>query len=105
MTEKRYDTIWDFCDWLGYQGIAYETLYYGSNKDIDNLIKKYLNDKKWFKINQLLDKQDKIIKDKESLIKAQNQQLDDVKRILIKYQEYDYDLIESILNELGWEQE
>ena len=48
MTEKRYDTIWDFCDWLGYQGIAYETLYYGSNKDIDNLIKKYLNDEEWF---------------------------------------------------------
>ena len=48
MTEKRYDTIWDFCDWLSYQGIAYETLYYGSNKDIDNLIKKYLNDEEWF---------------------------------------------------------
>lgn len=48
MIEKRYDTIWDFCDWLGYQGIAYETLYYGSNKDIDNLIKKYLNDEEWF---------------------------------------------------------
>ena len=48
MIEKRYNIIWDFCDWLGYQGIAYEALYYGSSKDIDNLIKKYLNDEKWF---------------------------------------------------------
>lgn len=46
MTEK-YNTIRDFCDWLGEQGLAYETLYYGSNKDLDNLIKKYLEDTKW----------------------------------------------------------
>ena len=46
MTEK-YDIIWDFCDWLGYQGIAYETLYYGMRRDIDRLIKKYLEDEEW----------------------------------------------------------
>lgn len=44
---KWYDIIWDFCDWLGYQGIAYETLYYGMNSDIDRLIKRYLEDKEW----------------------------------------------------------
>ena len=48
MIEKRYNIIWDFCDWLGYQGSAYEVLYFGSSKDIDNLIKKYLNDEEWF---------------------------------------------------------
>lgn len=48
MTEnKRYEIIWDFCDWLGYQGLAYETLYYGGNKDIENLIKRYLEDEEW----------------------------------------------------------
>ena len=46
MTEK-YQIIWDFCDWLGYQGLAYETLYYGDNEDIDNLIEEYLEDEKW----------------------------------------------------------
>ena len=48
MTEK-YDNIWDFCDWLGHQGIAYETLYFGSSEDIDKLIKRYLEDKEWEK--------------------------------------------------------
>ena len=47
MTEKRYEIIWDFCDWLGYQGLAYETLYYGEDKDIDELIKRYLEDEEW----------------------------------------------------------
>lgn len=46
MTEK-YDIIWDFCDWLGYQGLAYETLYYGGSKDIKNLIRRYLGDEDW----------------------------------------------------------
>lgn len=46
MTEK-YGIIWDFCDWLGCQGLAYETLYYGGNKDIDKLIKMYLEDGEW----------------------------------------------------------
>ena len=51
----------------------------------------------------LLNEQDKIIKDKESLIKAKNQQLDDVKKVLHKYEDCDHDLIESILDELGWD--
>ena len=46
MTEK-YNIIWGFCDWLGYQGIAYETLYYGTRRDIDKLIKRYLEDEDW----------------------------------------------------------
>ena len=52
MTEK-YDVIWDFCDWLSYQGLAYETLYYGGNKDIDKLIKRYLEDEEWFNRKEL----------------------------------------------------
>ena len=75
------------------------------------------------KINKLLDKQDKIIKNKESLIKAKNEQLDDVKQILkseMKYackqkQEYiddpyvynAYSIIEhgliKTLEKLGWD--
>ena len=47
MTAKRFEIIWDFCDWLGYQGLAYETLYYGSGKDIEKLIKRYLEDEEW----------------------------------------------------------
>lgn len=47
MTMKRFEVIWDFCDWLGYQGLAYETLYYGGTKDIENLINKYLEDEEW----------------------------------------------------------
>lgn len=43
MTEK-YNIIWDFCDWLGCQGLAYETLYYGSDESIDELIKRYLEE-------------------------------------------------------------
>ena len=52
MTEK-YKIIWDFCDWLSYQGLAYETLYYGGNKDIDKLIKRYLEDEEWFNRKEL----------------------------------------------------
>ena len=44
---KRFNTIWDFCDWLRNQGLAYETLYYGGDKDIENLINKYLEDEEW----------------------------------------------------------
>ena len=47
MSEKRYEIIWDFCDWLGYQGLAYETLYFGSNESIDKLIQRYLEDEEW----------------------------------------------------------
>lgn len=67
------------------------------------------------KINELLNKQDKTIKEKENLIRAKNQQLEDVKRILtnhkkvISYMEVGQcttarlELIEQILNELGWD--
>lgn len=48
MTEKkRFQIIRDFCDWLSCQGLAYETLYYGGTKDIENLINKYLEDEEW----------------------------------------------------------
>ena len=47
-------------------------------------------------INEVLEKQDKIIKGKESLIKAKNEQLDDVKQILQKHNQTE------ILKELGW---
>ena len=46
MSEK-YKVIWDFCDWLGHQGLAYETLYYGSDENIDELTKRYLEDEEW----------------------------------------------------------
>lgn len=42
MTEK-HKLIRDFCDWLSCQGLAYETLYYGTSNDIDKLIEKYLD--------------------------------------------------------------
>lgn len=47
MTAEKYKVIWDFCDWLGYQGLAYEILYYGSDESINKLIKRYLEDEKW----------------------------------------------------------
>ena len=48
MTEK-YELIWDFCDWVGYQGWAYERLYYGDDEQIDDLIRRYFEDNKWIK--------------------------------------------------------
>lgn len=47
MTNKQFKIIWNFCDWLSYQGLAYETLYYGGTNDIENLIKRYLEDEEW----------------------------------------------------------
>lgn len=41
MTEK-HRIIRGFCDWLGCQGLAYETLYYGTSEEIDKLIEGYL---------------------------------------------------------------
>ena len=38
-------TILDFCNWLGGQGLAYETIYYGEEKDIERLINKYIETK------------------------------------------------------------
>jgi len=85
MTEKRY--------------------YY--DRALDKIKNRETGDDYWFlcDIADLLNKQDKKIKDKEELIRAKNQQLEDVKRILYKFQDYDHDLIESILNDLGWDSE
>ena len=47
--DKRFEIIWDFCVWLSYQGLAYETIYYGGSEDIEKLIKSYLNDDEWHK--------------------------------------------------------
>lgn len=44
MTDE-YEIIKDFCDWLSCQGLAYETLYYGTSKDVEKLIEKYLKSK------------------------------------------------------------
>ena len=41
MTEK-HKIIKDFCDWLRGQGILYEVLYYGTSKEIDKVIERYL---------------------------------------------------------------
>ena len=49
----KYEAIWDFCDWLRRQGLAYETIYYGCNEDLDRLIKLYLADDEWFKEKEL----------------------------------------------------
>ena len=80
---------------------------YYYDRALDKIKNRETGDDYWFlcDIADLLNKQDKIIKDKEKLIKAKNQQLEDVKRILYKFQDYNHDLIESILNELGWDSE
>lgn len=80
---------------------------YYYDRALDKIKNRETGDDYWFlcDIADLLNKQDKIIKDKEDLIKAKNQQLEDVKRILYKFEDYDSYLIESILNELGWDSE
>jgi hypothetical protein len=105
MTEKRY--------------------YY--DRALDKIKNRETGDDYWFlcDITDLLNKQDKIIKDKEELIKAKNQQLGDIKRILTEHYEYCkekceeyqtniviysvYDLLrysfKRILNDLGWDSE
>lgn len=42
----KYKIIWDFCDWLRNQGLAYEIIYYGTDEDLDELIKQYDKEKK-----------------------------------------------------------
>ena len=49
----KYEIIWDFCVWLSFQGLAYETIYYGGSEDFDKLIKLYLADDEWFKEKEL----------------------------------------------------
>lgn len=95
MTEKRY--------------------YY--DRALDKIKNRETGDDYWFlcDIADLLNKQDKTIKDKEELIKAKNQQLEDAKQILtyhkkvISYREVGrcttarLELIKLILYELGWD--
>ena len=98
---------------------------YYYDRALDKIKNRETGDDYWFlcDIADLLNKQDKIIKDKEKLIKAKNQQLEDVKQILkseMKYackqkQEYindpyvynTYSVIEhgliKTLEELGWD--
>ncbi len=44
LNKSKFKIIFDFCDWLGGQGLAYETLYYGSEEDIVKLINMYLKE-------------------------------------------------------------
>lgn len=90
---------------------------YYYDRALDKIKNRETGDDYWFlcDIVDLLNKQDKIIKDKEDLIKAKNQQLEDVKDILtyhkkvISYMEVGLcakarlHLIKQILNELGWD--
>lgn len=43
MSEKQL--IFDFCDWLGGQGILYEVIYYGTDDELKKVIDKYLAEK------------------------------------------------------------
>ena len=44
MNKEAYELILDFCLWLGSQGLAYETIYYGDDEDIGKWIKQYLKE-------------------------------------------------------------
>ena len=43
MSEKQL--IFDFCKWLGNQGLLYEVIYYGDYDEIKGVIDKYLAEK------------------------------------------------------------
>lgn len=43
MSEKQL--IFDFCDWLGSQGVLYEVIYYGTDDELKEVIDKYLAEK------------------------------------------------------------
>ena len=43
MSEKQ--VIFDFCKWLGSQGLLYEVIYYGDYDEIKEVIDKYLAEK------------------------------------------------------------
>ena len=43
MSEKQL--IFDFCDWLGGQGLLYEVIYYGADDELKKVIDKYLAEK------------------------------------------------------------
>ena len=42
MSEKQL--IFDFCDWLGCQGCAYEMIAYGDDDDLKQIIDKYFEE-------------------------------------------------------------
>lgn len=56
MSEKCI--ILKFCLWLGEQGLAYETLYYGSEQDIRNLIDEFMDFQKEVQISELIQKKE-----------------------------------------------
>ena len=43
MSEKQL--IFDFCKWLGGQGLLYEVIYYGAYDEMKEVIDKYLAEK------------------------------------------------------------
>ena len=43
LNEKQ--VIFDFCKWLGSQGLLYEVIYYGDSDEIKEVIDKYLAEK------------------------------------------------------------
>lgn len=43
MSEKQL--IFDFCIWLGGQGLLYEVIYYGADDELKEVIDKYLVEK------------------------------------------------------------
>lgn len=45
--ENKFDMILDFWNWLGEQGLAYESLYYGDPADVEDLIQTYLKGERW----------------------------------------------------------
>ena len=44
-TLKEENLIFDFCKWLGSQGLLYEVIYYGGYDEIKEVIDKYLAEK------------------------------------------------------------
>ena len=45
--ENKFDMLLDFWNWLGEQGLAYESLYYGDPADVEDLIQTYLKGERW----------------------------------------------------------
>lgn len=45
--ENKFDILLDFWNWLGEQGLAYKSLYYGDSEYVEDLIRTYLKDEKW----------------------------------------------------------
>lgn len=45
--ENKFDILLDFWNWLGEQGLAYKSLYYGDPEYVEDLIQTYLKGEKW----------------------------------------------------------